>query len=91
MLNAQCYFQLSPGGIFPPESQIPPRKTTKIQKTLKNASNLPPTYAVPPRARSLELTLLKAADETGTYIKYSLESLPIAAIGGNANHCTERA
>ena len=26
----------------PPESQIPPRKTPKIQKTLKNASNSPP-------------------------------------------------
>ena len=25
------------------------------------------------------------------YIQYSLESLPITAIGGNANHCTERA
>ena len=25
------------------------------------------------------------------YIQYSLESLPITAISGNANHCTERA
>ena len=25
------------------------------------------------------------------YIQYSLDSLPITAIGGNANHCTERA
>ena len=25
------------------------------------------------------------------YIQYSLESLPITAISGNSNHCTERA
>ena len=55
----QCYFQLSPGGGFPPESQIPPRKTPKIQKkTLKNLSPPPPRYVFsPPRTWSLELTL----------------------------------
>ena len=58
----QCYFQLSPGGIPPLQSQIPPpRKTPKIQKTLKNASNLPPPPPdmcfPPPRTWSLELTL----------------------------------
>ena len=47
-VHKQCYFQLSPGGEFPPESQIPPRKTPKIQKTLKNVSNLPPRYVFPP-------------------------------------------
>ena len=46
----QCYFQLSPGDP-PPESQIPPRKTPKIQKILKNASNLPPRYVFPPEPR----------------------------------------
>ena len=41
--HSQCYFQLSPGGNSPPP-RIPnlPRKTPKIQKTIKNASNLPP-------------------------------------------------
>ena len=47
----QCYFQLSPGGIPPPPripNSPPPRKTPKIQKTLKNASNLPPDMCFPP-------------------------------------------
>ena len=34
-------------GGFPPESQIPPEKTPTIQKTLKNASNLPPDMCSP--------------------------------------------
>ena len=60
--DAQCYFQLSPGGEFPPPPQnpkFPPRKTPKIQKMLKNALNLPPRYVFPPPPRtwSLELTL----------------------------------
>ena len=42
-------FSYLPGGRDPnpppPESQIPPRKTPKIQKTLKNASNLPPSLS----------------------------------------------
>ena len=36
----QCYFQLSPGGS--PRIPNSPQKTPKIQKTLKNVSNLPP-------------------------------------------------
>ena len=57
----QCYFQLSHGGGEfppPPESQIPPKKSTQNAKKTLNASNLPPRYVFsPPRARSLELTL----------------------------------
>ena len=55
----QCYFQLSPGGI-PPKIQNPPppRKTPKIQKTLK-MHRIYPQICVPPGPRtwSLELTL----------------------------------
>ena len=56
----QCYFQLSPGGGDPPWISNSPRKTPKIQKTLKNASNLPPCRYVfpnPHRTWSIELTL----------------------------------
>ena len=56
----QCYFQLSPGGIPPPpESQIPPRKTPKIQKKhIKKCIDFTPKYVFsPPRTWSLELTL----------------------------------
>ena len=38
----------------PPESQIPPRKTPKIQKNIKKCIEFTPQICVPPRTWSLE-------------------------------------
>ena len=55
----QCYFQLSPGGIPPPQNpKFPPEKHPKYKKHKKMHRIYPPDMCFPPRTWSLELTLL---------------------------------
>ena len=44
----QCYFQLSPGRDFSPESQIPPQKNTQNTKNIKKCIKFTPQICVFP-------------------------------------------